>query len=181
MRRLSREEWIQGAFDALCTGGIDALKVELLAKHLGVTKGSFYHHFQNRRELHLGLLEEWERLGTSAVIDLVESRSDDPVVRLRSLGRAVFAPNDQTDEIETAIRSWAQHDEAAAAAAARIDARRLVFVSGLLEATGVPKPLAGRRAKLLYRALIGEFLWRGSGGPTTTRREIDELVDLLVG
>jgi len=41
--------------------------------------------------------------------------------------------------------------------------------------------LARRRAQLLYRVLIGEFVWRSSGGPRVTRAEIDDTVDLLLG
>jgi len=179
MRRLSREEWIEAAFDEMCTGGIDALRVEPLASRLGVTKGSFYWHFENRRALHLALLETWEHLGTSAIIDTVEAQSDDPVEQLRALVKVVFAPDDTADKIETAIRSWAQLEPLAAEAAARVDERRLDFVAALLRSAGVPAPLARRRSRLMYRTLIGEFLWRSSGGPASTTRELDEIVELL--
>lgn len=180
MKKRSREAWIAGAFDALRDGGIEALRVEPLAARLGVTKGSFYHHFDNRRALYLAMLEEWERSGTSDIIDEVGRSSGEPVEALRRLAHNTLAVNPGVDEIELGIRAWAVTDDVVAAAAERVDARRLDYVASLLRAIGLPSPLARRRARLLYRVLIGEFTWRSSGGPAMSKREIDELVDALV-
>jgi AcrR family transcriptional regulator len=178
MRKLSRTDWIVGAFDALCEGGIEALRVEPLAKRLGVTKGSFYHHFQNRRALHMAILGEWERLGTSLIIEDV-SHGDDPVEQIHALAIRTLRADPVTDAIETNIRAWAATDEEVSAAVGRVDERRLEFAASLLRQSGLPAPLAERRARLIYRVLIGEFMWRSAGGPTTTRRELDELVELV--
>ena len=180
MRKLSREEWIEGAFAALTEGGIDALRVEPLAKRLGVTKGSFYHHFENRRSLHLAMLDEWERLGTAQIIDDVEEVASTPLEQLRALATATFASDPVGDAIETSIRSWAATDETVKAAVARVDERRLGYVTGLLRAAGMAKGLAERRARLMYRVLIGEFIWRTAGGPASTRTELDEMSVLLM-
>jgi AcrR family transcriptional regulator len=180
VRNLSRNAWIGGAFDVLCEGGIDALRVEPLAKRLGVTKGSFYHHFENRRALHLAMLEEWERRGTGAIIDEVEGATDDPVAQLRSLAARTFASDPVSDAIETAIRSWAVNDDVVAAATARVDSRRLQFVVNVLRHAGLTRPLAERRARLMYRVLIGEFFWRTTGGPASTKKELDEMAELLL-
>ncbi len=178
-RRLSRAEWVAGAFDALCDGGVEALRVEPLAARLGVTKGSFYHHFDNRRSLQLEVLAEWERAGTSQVIDRVERPGDGSSTRLRLLAHQTFAADHPADVIEVRVRAWASSDETAAAAVERVDARRVDYVAALLREIGLPAPLARRRARLLYRAMVGEFTWRLSGGPAVTKREIDELVDLI--
>jgi len=180
MRKLSRTEWIGGAFAALTDGGIDALRVEPLAKRLGVTKGSFYHHFENRRALHLAMLEEWERRGTAQIIDDVEEVASQPLEQLRALMTATFATDPEGDAIETSIRSWAATDDVVAAAVERVDARRLAYVSGLLRSAGMAKGLAERRARLMYRVLIGEFIWRTAGGPASTKKELDEMAVLLM-
>lgn len=180
MAQQTREDWIAGAFDALCDGGIDALRVEPLARRLGVTKGSFYHHFTDRRELTSALLDSWERQGTAEIIDAVETMAEDPEHRLRVLLELTFAPDPRADAIESSIRGWAATDDDAAAAATRVDTRRVHFVTDLLQRAGLPGALAKRRAALLYRALIGEFIWRSSGGPASTSRELDELAVLLL-
>jgi len=180
VRKVSQAEWLSGAFVALCDGGIDSLRIEPLAARLGVTKGSFYHHFESRRALHLAMLDEWERLGTNQIIDEVEEPPGGAAERLRMLARRTFAADGQADDIEVGIRSWAVTDDVASAAVERVDARRLDYVAALLRETGLSAPLARRRARLLYRALIGEFTWRSAGGPPISNREIDELVALVV-
>jgi AcrR family transcriptional regulator len=50
-KRLTRQDWIDAALEALETGGVPAVAVEPLASRLGVTKGSFYWHFKDRNEL----------------------------------------------------------------------------------------------------------------------------------
>src|SRR3954462_3782441 len=58
-----RERWIEGGLDALASGGPDAVRIEALAKDLGVTKGGFYWHFADRRSLLDAMLDVWEREG----------------------------------------------------------------------------------------------------------------------
>lgn len=178
--RKSRDEWIAEAFKALSTGGVDALHVEPLARSLGVTKGSFYHHFSDRRALHLALLDAWEDAGTSAVISGVERSASRPEERLAALLELTFKPDPVSDSIEAAIRAWAPTDPDVAEVASRVDARRVDFVAGELVAAGLPRPLAERRALLLYRVLIGEFIWRSAGGPPSTDAEIRDLAALLL-
>jgi len=179
-QRTTKNEWIDGAFTALCAGGIDAVRVEPLARSLGVTKGSFYHHFDNRRELHLGMLSEWERLGTALVIDAVDGAAADPGARLRLLMMSAYGADDVADAIEAAIRAWAAGDEVASQAVRRVDERRVGYVANLLSEVGMTPAQATRRARLLYRHLIGEFIWRTSGGPASTKRELNEMADLLL-
>jgi len=176
VRKMSQDEWIAGAFEALREGGIDALRVEPLAKRLGVTKGSFYWHFDNRRALHLAMLQTWEQRSTSAVIDEIDDGASTPQQRLQDLMHRAAAPSPEFDSIETAIRAWAMIDEVVAQATQRVDNRRLDYAAKLLRSSGIPKALAMRRARLLYRTLIGEYNWRSSGGPTITKRELDELL-----
>ncbi len=182
VRKASRESWIAGAFEALQTGGIDALRVEPLALQLGVTKGSFYHHFENRRDLHLAMLEAWEQAGTSAIIAAIDQHAEEstPVERLHRLAERTMVPDHFSDSIENGIRAWARTDPVVAEVAARVDARRVDYAAALLRASGLSPAVARRRAQLFYRVLIGEFMWRSSGGPTATAREIRETVELLV-
>ena len=177
--RLSQQQWIESAFELLCEGGIDALRVEPLAARLGVTKGSFYHHFENRRALHLAMLQTWEALGTELIIDHVERAETDPRKRLGALARETFAHHGKADPIETAIRAWAALDEEVAAAVTRIDKRRIDFVVELAIATGMKPALARRRTRLFYRSLIGEFFWRQTTGTPISTVEVDELIELF--
>ena len=47
----NRNDWVAGALELLELSGVENLKVVILAERLGVTSGSFYWHFKNRRQL----------------------------------------------------------------------------------------------------------------------------------
>lgn len=66
---MSRKDWIIGALELLSTAGVQGLKIVPLAEHLGVTSGSFYWHFKNRRDLYDALMDYWEREMTDAAIE----------------------------------------------------------------------------------------------------------------
>lgn len=180
MSKKSQQDWVNGAVVALSNGGSDAVRIEPLAKALGVSKGSFYHHFTNRRSLLLAVLDQWEQLGTSAIIDDVEAATDDPAGRLTALVRISCTPDRLGDAIEMSIRAWATTDPIAQEAAARVDQRRLGYVVDLLMSTGMKRPQAKRRAAMFYRVIIGDTTWRMAGGPKHTRRELGELTALLL-
>ena len=57
--RLDASAWIEAALEALADGGVEAVRVEPLAKALDVTKGSFYWHFADRRALIDAMLTSW--------------------------------------------------------------------------------------------------------------------------
>ena len=56
---LDRHEWIEAAIELLAEQGVQGMRVELLAKNFGVTKGSFYWHFKDRQDLVDGVLATW--------------------------------------------------------------------------------------------------------------------------
>ena len=141
------------ALAVMAAEGVEAVRVEPLARALEVTKGSFYWHFVDRRALLDSVLVQWERLATEGVIERVEAAYDAPAERLRELTRIVFLRGGRLDR---AIRAWAAHDESAAKAIARVDAKRYEFVRGLLEEHGLSSRLAEVRARLLYTSLVGE-------------------------
>lgn len=152
-KRLSAAEWTDMALRVMAAEGVEAVRVEPLARALEVTKGSFYWHFADRQALLDALLAEWERLATYDVIKTVEKAHEAPDERLRELTRVVFRHGGPLDR---AIRAWGAHDESAAKAIARVDAKRYDFVRGLLEEHGLPKQQAAIRARLLYTSLVGE-------------------------
>ena len=68
--RLTANDWVAAGLRALVDGGVDAVKILPLAQGMGVTRGSFYWHFQNRAELLARLLDAWEATNTKAILSL---------------------------------------------------------------------------------------------------------------
>ena len=53
------QDWVTAGLAELAKGGIDGVRVEVLAERLGVTKGGFYRRFRDRRALLNAMLETW--------------------------------------------------------------------------------------------------------------------------
>jgi AcrR family transcriptional regulator len=144
--KLSRINWIDCGIKVLSESGVEAVRVEPIAKLLNVTKGSFYWHFKNREALLDAVLQEWVSRETSSIIDQVE--------KLRYLFELAIRDNGQ---LEQAIRAWATNDTKTAEILAQIDQRRLEYTRDLFLQAGFAPFEALVRARMVYYSLIGEF------------------------
>lgn len=157
--RNGTEKWIAAALDVLAEGGVDRVRVEVVAERLGVTKGGFYRRFKDRRALLDAILEEWSRGRIAAVNRQTALGDAAPRERLVSLidlySERVSAHG---MAIELAIRQWARTDRAAAAAVALVDAQRLKNVADLYGRLGLSAEGAQSRAVLFYSFIFGQSL-----------------------
>jgi AcrR family transcriptional regulator len=169
-RRLTRLDWFEAALDALMQEGIAGVRIERLAGELGVTRGSFYHHFKNRRELLHDLLEHWLQVSTVAIRDEVGALGLDPVNTLLVLSRMIRHRGGSTFDV--AFRAWAVHDEMARDYVARADEIRLAFTKPLFEALGFDDLDAENRARL--------YLYYEMGEPTFLAPQSRETEDALI-
>jgi AcrR family transcriptional regulator len=128
--RTPRTSWIQEGLRALGVGGPDAVRIEKLAQALGVTKGGFYWHFEDRPALLEEMLDAWERLVVDEVIERVESEGGDARAKLRRLSALASSSRDLM-KIELAVRDWARRDKAVAKRLRRIDNRRMEYMRSL--------------------------------------------------
>src|SRR5215475_12187043 len=104
-------KWVAAGLAVLAEGGVDRVRVEVVAERLGVTKGGFYRRFKDRRALLDAILEDWSR-GRIAAIDRQTELGDlEPRERLRSVidlysGRV----SAHGMAVELAIRQWSRTD-----------------------------------------------------------------------
>jgi len=159
------ESWIEAGFEEIARTSVEGVRVEVLAKNLGVTKGGFYRRFRDRAALLEAMLQHWSA-GRIAAIERHTSL-DGTTARERLKGLvALYSERMNTEgmAVELAIRQWARTDELAANAAAQVDAARLKNVGQLYRATGLPAEEADAQAFLFYCFVFGQgllFLERG--------------------
>ncbi len=179
--RKTANDWVMAALRVLATNAIADVKVERLADDLGVTKGSFYWHFEGREALLDAMREEWVRFDTEQVIELVDADtgSTDPISAIRTLVRFTLGASGELDGVEAGIREWSASDPKTAAVCSAVDKRRLAYVADYLVAAGIPRPQAERRTDVIYRIVIGEYVWRRYGGDPIDVDAVLEAVDLL--
>jgi len=159
-RPLSAADWIRAAVDAIVEGGIAAVAVEPLATRLATTKGSFYHHFENRDALILAALDDWEQSQTEAVIRRLDLLPD-PGERLRAVMAAAIA--DRAGGIRDAALLASATHPLVKPVVQRITARRLNYFTDVYTQLGLPESQARRRALLLYSAYLGLFDYLRAG------------------
>jgi AcrR family transcriptional regulator len=150
--RTPRSTWIEAGLRALAAGGPDAVRIEPLAKALGVTRGGFYWHFTDRRALLGAMLDTWERATTDEVIDQVEGLGGDPEAKLL---RLFGLTSSGVVAVDLAVRGWARHEQAVAERLRRIDNRRMGYLRSLFAALGPDADEVEARCLLYYSLLIG--------------------------
>lgn len=154
--RLDEEAWVQAAMEVLVSRGVDEVRIEPLAKQLGVTKGSFYYHFKDRAALLDALLQSWRRRATLGVIEWLERNEAIAMDRLKRLIHLPCSKKTSGASIELAMRLWARADPTAAAVLSEVDALRLSYIASLLRASGVDEETAMTRAALIYAYVQAE-------------------------
>ena len=156
---LGRAEWVAAAIDTLAEQGIDGLRIEALARRCGVTKGSFYWHFRDRRDLAEAVLTEWQA-GRLADLNHPDNvTADEAQTLLREIvDRYATRRNRRGMAIELAIRDWARRDELAATVVEAVDHARLEGARHLLLRCGVPASEAKARSLLLYAYIFGQTM-----------------------
>ncbi len=173
-------KWIEAGLVALARGGVEEVRVEVLAKDLGVTKGGFYRRFADRRALLEEILETWARGRIAAIekhahLDGLSARD-----RLLDLIRLYSERvNARGMAIELAIRQWSRADEAAARMVAQVDSARLENVARLYVAMGMAQADAEAQAFLFYSFIFGQSLLQTRHGSRRQRQLVATCADAL--
>ena len=177
--RTPRENWVEQGLRALADGGPDAVRVEALAKQLGVTKGGFYGYFTDRDALLAAMLDAWERESVDEVLDRVQRTGADPRTKIIRAGLLTFS-SDRLLPIDLAIRDWARHDEAVAERLRRVDNRRMAALREMI-ATFCPDPdEVEARSLLAFCLAIGAHFLAADHGDRTRAHVLTRATDLLL-
>ena len=160
--KIPTERWFLTALEQLALGGIDSVRVEVVAEQLGVTKGMFYARFPSRDAFLEAMIDYWRlRTTTGLVSELgaLDAAPEDRLMRLFSIPEMDRAKTGAY--IEMAMRTWALTDDRPAKALAEIDRHRLAYFEAVMVANGVPRDQAPARAFLIYSYVITDTLIPG--------------------
>lgn len=151
MGKKSKADWFWGCGRIISQAGAKKLTIDALCQELGVTKGSFYHHFKGMDEFVTAFLIFFEQEGTLQIIETVEQEAT-PQAKLRKLIELATA---HPPELERGTRAWAQQDGRVRAVFERVDQQRLDYVTTLWRPLVANDTVARVRAQMMYAILIG--------------------------
>jgi AcrR family transcriptional regulator len=148
---LNPAAYFEAAFELLAERGPDGLTIAALGQRLGLTKGSFYHHFGDVPAFVDALLAHWASEHATRLIARSESLSD-ATERFELLrGIAISLPHDA----EAAIRAWSWSNDTVARVLHDVDQARLTHLTNAGLQAGLPEERARLMATISMSALIG--------------------------
>ena len=149
-------QWVAAARALLVAQGIEAVKVDRIARRLGVTRGGCGNASRSRQALLDRLLAEWEE---TSIIPFAELDSVKPDLESRILQLFLFWLQSKAFDAryDSAIRDWARKSPRVRRAVHKADQRRVAFITGMFGAAGYPPREAEIRARVLYYTQIGYY------------------------
>lgn len=173
--RRGPSDFYVAALDVLQSDGFPALTAAGLCDRMGVTRGSFYHHFESFDAFVDRLLEYWEQRYTKDPFALVHALEDEDEQKRERVLLAQQLPHGA----EAAIRVWSTVNPQVARAQRRVDRQRREVTAGELVAMGLPDDDATLLADLAVSSLVGMQLLDQPVDPERLGRVVREIQRLI--
>jgi AcrR family transcriptional regulator len=176
--RTPRERWVDEGAKVLADGGPDAIRVEVLAKRIGVTKGGFYGHFSDRQALLEAILDRWERTSVDDVLAQVADEGGDLRSRAHRAGQLTFSAEQLP--VDLAVREWARRDPVVAERLRRVDDRRMDLLREMF-ATFCDDPVeVEARSLIAFCVAIGNHFLAADHGGRSRAAVMARAADLIL-
>lgn len=126
---ITRDRWLDEGLRVLATEGAAGVRIDRIAARLGLSKGSFHHHFQGAQGYKRDLLAHYEHVTIQRFNQAIDESGppDDARAILTGLTQLIepSATGLYRPETEAAVRAWSTSDSDVHAVQARIDRARL--------------------------------------------------------
>lgn len=153
--RGSEDLWLKAAYDLLIEKGVDAVKVLPLAQTLGLSRTSFYGHFDSREALLEALVARWRDQNTGNLIRQTQAYAETITEAVFNIFDCWLRPDLFDARLDHAIRNWALGDPALRAVLERNDGERIDAIDAMFQRFGHAPEDARIRAFTIYYTQIG--------------------------
>jgi AcrR family transcriptional regulator len=157
--------WLAEALQVLTKSGNAKLPVDNIARALGVTKGSFYWHFKNRKDFVAGIIDYWDKQFTRPVIETVSANTGDARHRLWVLMEMVHSRD--YARYDASVRAWAAQEPWIFDLCSQVDATRHQFARSLFAEIG----FEGLECEMRARACIAYLSYGVTAGPRLNKAD----------
>jgi AcrR family transcriptional regulator len=154
---LTPADWIAAARAALIAGGLERVKVDVLARELNISRGSFYWHFASRDALLDALLRDW-RTRNTAPFEAAMTRADrDGLKEFQAIVDMWLEEKDYDPAYDSAVREWARTSSKVANLVRQVDRERIALLAEIFRDLGFPDLEADIRARVAYFHQVGYY------------------------
>lgn len=179
--RGSREGWLEAAYAALVSEGIEAVKIQPLAEQLRLSRTSFYWFFESRAALLQALMSLWEERTTRPLTAATRDYAETGTEAMLNVIGCFLQPATFDARLEFAVRGWGLNDPAVMARVTAADEERLAALIAMLERWGHPGADADVRARTIYLVQIGYISMRAQETLDTRLARIPKYVEIYTG
>jgi AcrR family transcriptional regulator len=179
--RGSKDVWLASAYDALIEAGVDAVRIQTLAKKLKLSRTSFYWFFTDRRELLSALLKSWADKNTQGIKQRSEAYAATIVEAMLNVFDCWLDSSLFDSQFEFAVRSWALQSTDVAAQIEKADEARIAALTAMFVRFGYPALAADVRARTIYLVQIGYISKKSKEDLATRMRRIPAYVQIYTG
>jgi AcrR family transcriptional regulator len=173
-RIVSRRQYFDAASNILADSGFKSLNIGRLCETLGVTSGSFYHHFTSWQDFVDGFLHSWES-GQADVLRELDFGRGSWTSDIASLRKLTLGLNQAA---EAAIRAWSANDESVRAVQQRVDQLRRSTVHRAVSRVVPDRDTADVLTSFGMAMLVGYQQLSGDDQPPVGKL-LDEYVRLI--
>lgn len=153
--RGSEDLWLDAAYALLIEAGVDAVKVKPLAERLGMSRTSFYGHFDSREQLLSALIDLWKQKNTGNLVARTEAYAESIAEAMYNLFDCWLDPDLFDAKFDFAIRTWALADPELKAELEDVDQTRIDAIAAMFDRFGYETEMARVRAYSVYYTQIG--------------------------
>ena len=132
--RLNKNSWLALALDVLAQEGRAKIQIEYLAKKLGVTKGSFYAHFQDRNNFITSIAVYWADTLTVDELNILSQVEGNGEEKLLLLMQAI--KDYELGKYDIVMRAWALDESLVAEQVEKVDQIRFEYIKSLFVEMG---------------------------------------------
>jgi AcrR family transcriptional regulator len=178
---LAPDDWINAAIDVMVQGSVEKVTMDRLGAKLGVSRGSFYWHFESRAEFLQAILDRWTQTATIAVQEHLDHQEPDAKRRLLLYMRLPLKSSRslRAADLELAILGWARRSDMAQKAVARVDSIRTATHTQLFLQLGFKPDEARKRAHMTY-SFMRYIAWRRDMDVASRLELIDAMHETVV-
>jgi len=172
IKRVSKDQWLIKALDTLETSGVEAVKIERLAKAFGISRSGFYWHFKNRQDLLEHLLDFWVNEYTGVLTDNPDVIELDPKKRLYTTMEMIR--NKHLTKYDLAMTSWAKLNPQVNRVVKKVVEMRLDYLRAIFAELG----FEGDELEMRTRLFVCYHSWEDIMFPDLSNQQHSKLLKL---